>query len=89
LISSLITAVIITTNGQASLLDALKLLGWWPVGPLEILQSLLLTAILFAGPLFERGIAEGDWRRWIRGQGLSETLRSWIGFRNFVAVSIH
>lgn len=73
-------------QANISLLAALKLLGWWPIGFLEIAKSFLLTAVLFSGPLFERGIAEGDWRSWVRGEGFSETLRSWIGFRNFVAV---
>jgi prenyl protein peptidase len=73
-------------QGDSSLPEVLRLLGWWPIGLLEIAESLLLTAVLFSGPLFERGIVEGDWRSWVRGEGLSETLRSWIGFRNFVAV---
>jgi hypothetical protein len=65
----------------------LKLLGWWPIGIIEIFKSLLLTAILFSGPLFERGVAEDGWKSWVRGEDVSETLRSWIGFRNYVAVS--
>lgn len=86
IVSTLSVLVIIALKSEASIPDALKLLGWWPLGIAEIFQSLLLTAILFSGPLFERGVAEGGWRSWVRGEGLSETLRSWIGFRNFVAV---
>ena len=78
--------IIVTLTGGISLPEALKLLGLWPVGVPEIVQSLLLTAILFSGPLFERGFAESGWKSWIRGEGVSETLQSWIGFRNFVAV---
>lgn len=73
-------------GGNTSLPEALRFLGWWPLGIVEIMKSLFLTAILFSGPLFERGVAEDGWKSWIRGEGLSETLRSWIGFRNFIAV---
>ncbi|KKZ68120.1 prenyl protein peptidase [[Emmonsia] crescens] len=65
--------------------EALRLLGWWPIGPLEIGKSFLLTALLFMGPLFEAGIVEGEWRDWIRGSRFAETLGGWIGWRNFVA----
>ncbi|KAL4888494.1 hypothetical protein BDV59DRAFT_188522 [Aspergillus ambiguus] len=76
---------LITAKDHVSVLDALRLMGWWPLGVQEILRSLLLTAILFIGPLFERGIAEGEWKDWIRGNRVSETLRGWIGWRNYVA----
>ncbi|EER40422.1 CaaX prenyl proteinase Rce1 [Histoplasma capsulatum H143] len=65
--------------------EALRLLGWWPIGPLEIAKSFLLTALLFMGPLFEAGIVEGEWKDWIRGRRVAETLGGWIGWRNFVA----
>lgn len=80
--------LILEKSDNAPLDYALRLLGWWPVDPVDILRSLLLTAILFIGPLFERGIAEGEWREWIRGGRVSETLRGWMGWRNYVAVSL-
>ncbi|KAF5859038.1 hypothetical protein ETB97_003474 [Aspergillus alliaceus] len=83
--STLAVAWLITAKGDVSLFEALKLLGWWPMGFAEAFRSLLLTSILFAGPLFERGIAEGEWRDWIKGSRISETLRGWIGWRNYVA----
>ncbi|EAU32343.1 hypothetical protein ATEG_06959 [Aspergillus terreus NIH2624] len=76
---------LITAKDNASFSDALKLMGWWPIGMSEIMRSFLLTAVLFTGPLFERGIAEGEWKDWIRGSRVSETLRGWIGWRNYVA----
>ncbi|KAG2418736.1 hypothetical protein HFD88_001837 [Aspergillus terreus] len=76
---------LITAKDNASFSDALKLMGWWPIGVSEIMRSFLLTAVLFTGPLFERGIAEGEWKDWIRGSRVSETLRGWIGWRNYVA----
>jgi len=91
IISSIATIYIIVTFGKATHLGSLRLLGWWPIAPLEIVKSLVLTALLFAGPLFEKGFAEGEWKGWIRGRRISETLSSWIGWRNYVAVlcSIH
>ncbi|KAL1959380.1 hypothetical protein VTO42DRAFT_2183 [Malbranchea cinnamomea] len=65
--------------------ESLRLLGWWPIGLPEIAKSVLLTALLFMGPLFEKGIAEGEWRSWVRGSEIIECLRGWIGWRNYVA----
>lgn len=81
------TGYVVLEYGKTTPLEALKLFGWWPIGLSEIACSFLLTAVLFLGPLFERGIAEGDWRDWIRGRRIAETLGGWIGWRNFVAVS--
>lgn len=55
---------------------------------MDIVRSLILTAILFIGPLFERGIAEGEWRSWFKKAQISETLGGWIGWRNYVVVSV-
>lgn len=73
--------------GQAiDYLKALHLLGYWPISPLPVAKTLLLTAILFTGPLFEKGVVEGQWRSWVRFQGIQQALGSWIGWRNYVAV---
>ncbi|KAI9808534.1 MAG: hypothetical protein M1825_003683 [Sarcosagium campestre] len=71
--------------GDAPLKEALNLMGYWPIHPFEITKVLFLTAILFAGPLYERGIVEGSWRDWIRGRYIGEVIGSWMGWRNFVA----
>lgn len=89
IISTLAVLWLIMDKSNASLSEALKLLGWWPIHVLDVAQTLILTAILFVGPLFERGIAEGEWRDWIRGSKISETLRGWIGWRNYIAVGWH
>lgn len=67
---------------------ALHNLGYWPLGILNIAKSLALLAILFAGPLFEAGIAEGAWRDWIRLRGIKEVLGSCTGYRNLIAVRV-
>lgn len=71
--------------GHATVLEALHLLGWWPIPALDILKTLLLCMILFVGPLFEAGVAKGRLWSWIKGEQLRETLGSWIGWRNLVA----
>lgn len=76
---------LLVSTSHAPVSEALHILGWWPVHPLDIARALLLTAILFTGPLFERGVAEGEWRDWVRGRRVSETLGGWIGWRNYVA----
>lgn len=82
---SLAVLWMILSKTNAPLDHALHLLGWWPIALGDVFRSLFLTAILFLGPLFERGIAEGEWKEWIRGSRVSESLRGWIGWRNYVA----
>lgn len=65
-----------------------RLLGWWPLSLADVLRPLLLTAILFAGPLYERAIAERGWMDWIQGSAVKEMLSSWVGWRNFIVVCL-
>lgn len=80
-----IAIFIIVQYGHANAHETLRLLGWWPIDPLNSLRTLLLCAILFVGPLFEEGVVEGRWKDWIRGRYMVETLSSWTGWRNLVA----
>ncbi|KAI4173476.1 MAG: hypothetical protein LQ348_006573 [Seirophora lacunosa] len=84
-ISTTATFYILATHTNASPREMLRLLGWYPIGVLELIKTLLLTALLFAGPLLEKAVIEDRWKDWIRGQPLNETLSSWIGWRNYVA----
>ncbi|QDS76803.1 hypothetical protein FKW77_002530 [Venturia effusa] len=85
IVNAAIAIFIIVQYAQANVYETLHLLGWWPVDPLDSMRTLLLCAILFAGPLFEEGIVEGSWRDWVRGKYVVETLSSWTGWRNLVA----
>ncbi|KAI9797756.1 MAG: hypothetical protein M1835_006928 [Candelina submexicana] len=76
---------VIASRGKETPTEGLRLLGWWPIGIVEIIKPTFLTTILFAGPLFEKGIAEGGWRDWIQGKRVTEVLGGWIGWRNFIA----
>ncbi|KAF4544506.1 Prenyl proteinase rce1 [Lasiodiplodia theobromae] len=85
IICTLITLYILAQSAHDSFLDALHHLGWWPISVVDIVKVLLLLCVLFAGPLFENGIVDGDWRDWVKGTHINETFSSWIGWRNFVA----
>ncbi|KAJ3499614.1 hypothetical protein NLG97_g182 [Lecanicillium saksenae] len=63
--------------------SALYLMGYWPVRPIESAKALLLTAILFAGPLYESLCIDGGWR--YLGSGLQHLWQSWPDWRNIVA----
>lgn len=63
-------------------------MGYVPIGIVEAAKSVVLTAILFVGPLYEAGIVEGSWRNWIRLRGLDAVISSWMGWRNMIAVRV-
>jgi prenyl protein peptidase len=65
--------------------ESLHEMGLYPVGLLESLQVLLLTAILFVGPLFEAGIVEGCWRYWVRFEGFNALWKDLIVYRTLIA----
>ncbi|KAH7393189.1 hypothetical protein BKA64DRAFT_602243 [Cadophora sp. MPI-SDFR-AT-0126] len=85
IICSIFTFVLLSSVETGTPIKSIHLMGWFPIGILEALKSVGLTAILFLGPLFEGGIAEGGWRDWIRLRGLNTVISGWIGWRNFVA----
>ena len=77
---------VLNQYGHLSSADILRLLGVWPVSLLDTAKTILLVAILFTGPLFEYGIVDANWKDWVTGKELYQTLSSWIGYRNYVAV---
>lgn len=79
------TFSILCTVNNGDPVKSLHLLGYFPIGFIETVRCVGLTAILFVGPLFEEGIAQGQWRDWIRLRGLG-ALKGWIPYRNIVAV---
>ncbi|KAF2118717.1 hypothetical protein BDV96DRAFT_361750 [Lophiotrema nucula] len=82
--STALTVWVLHQYGSATPGEMLKLLGVWPISFFDTARTLLLVAILFAGPLFEAAIVEEGLKDWIRGTHLREALSSWIGYRNFV-----
>ncbi|KAG9874264.1 CaaX prenyl proteinase Rce1, partial [Aureobasidium melanogenum] len=82
--SVVITVCVLFFKGHVALGEILHLLGVYPVNILDTAKSFLLVAILFAGPLFEKAIIEGEWRSW-GGAAIKETVYDdLIGWRNLV-----
>jgi prenyl protein peptidase len=68
--------------------EALHLLGLWPPALRDAGRALLLTALLFLGPLFSYFVVERGWADWARLAPLREVCTEWTAWRNIVAVSI-
>lgn len=73
-------------HGDAS--SHLHAMGFWPLGIKETASTLLLTATLFAGPLYETLLLDGAWKEWTSLRALSSTWSSLITWRNIVIVSL-
>ncbi|MCJ1356591.1 MAG: hypothetical protein MMC33_006586 [Icmadophila ericetorum] len=85
IICSIITVRLIQLYTRATVLESFHQLAWYPISVVDTVKPIFLTIILFAGPLFERGIVEGGWRDWIVGKGVVEELSSWMGWRTYIA----
>ncbi|KAK5631886.1 hypothetical protein RRF57_007600 [Xylaria bambusicola] len=84
-VCSLITFVILTSQGRATNGEALHAMGYWPLGLAETGRSLLLTAILFSGPLYETLLVDGAWRQWLSLYPVTSLFSEWTCWRNLVA----
>lgn len=60
------------------------MLGVFPIDVYDTIKSVLLVAILFAGPLFERAIVEGEWTTWGPKTIKQTVFDDLIGWRNLV-----
>lgn len=86
MICCLCTYVILVKEAHATNPEAAHLMGLWPLALVDSLMALLLTAALFAGPLFNYLIVEGGVREWLKLEPLKELWREWTVWRNIVAV---
>ncbi|KAI0115822.1 CaaX protease [Nemania sp. FL0031] len=84
-VCSLITLAILTSRGQATYGDALHSMGYWPLGLAETGRALLLTAILFSGPLYEALLVDGGWKQCFSREPVTGLLTDWIRWRNIIA----
>ena len=87
ILTSLITIYILTTQALLRPLQVLSLLGYSPLPLNSTFSPVLLTSLLFAGPLFERlvTIPSTSLSRRSLLQSIFTTLSSWTGYRNYVA----
>lgn len=84
--STVTTFFLLTSKGQLDIVSALHHLGLWPVSPLAVLQPLLLTVLLYLGPLYNDIYLESSLspvsELWSQ---IVTSLSSSMGYRNFVA----
>lgn len=84
LASIAIAICVLSFQGHVAWRKILHLLGVYPVNVFDTAKSLLLVVILFAGPLFERAIIEGELKTW-GVTAIRETVYDdLIGWRNLV-----
>lgn len=62
------------------------IMGYWPLGIVDACKSLLLTALLFAGPLYECLLIDGMLESWLRLEPLTQLWSDWAMWRNMIAV---
>ncbi|OHE91049.1 CAAX amino terminal protease [Colletotrichum orchidophilum] len=72
--SALTYLILARLPGDALPFGPLHAMGYWPIGILESGSCLLLTAILFAAPLYEILLMDGVWQDW---RGLDPIIRIW------------
>lgn len=87
-VTSLSTLAVLVVKGGYENHQAFHAMGYWPLGLGESFKALLLTALLFLGPLFETLVVEGYWRELMKGELVKQLLGDWITWRNLVAVSV-
>ncbi|KAK5730443.1 CAAX prenyl protease [Elasticomyces elasticus] len=84
LVSTVITVYVLAIHGQATPPDVARLLGLWPIDPLDIAKVLGLVAVLFVGQLYETFIVDSAWRQVSVSSLKSGLFDNWIGYRNIV-----
>ncbi|KAK0802470.1 CAAX prenyl protease [Friedmanniomyces endolithicus] len=84
LFSTVVTIYVLTIHGQASPRDIARLLGFWPIDPVDVARVLALVAILFAGPLYETFIVNSAWRQLSIANLKAGLFDNWIGYRNLL-----
>ncbi|KIW45953.1 uncharacterized protein PV06_01653 [Exophiala oligosperma] len=83
--ASAATFYLLVVTAKLTPVDALHFMGWWPVQLTDVVKCCALTFLLFLGPLFEKLFVEGRLGDLRRGRKIVETLKSWQGYRNYVA----
>ncbi|KAK4177070.1 putative protease [Triangularia setosa] len=82
---TLTTSLILSRYAALSPSATLHLLGVYPLALIPAVKILLLTALLFLGPLYSYFIVEKGYKPWLTLQPLRETLTEWTDYRNYIA----
>ncbi|KAK3049544.1 CAAX prenyl protease [Extremus antarcticus] len=83
-----VTVYVLAVEGHATPPEVLRLVGLWPVNPLDILKVLGLVMVLFTCSLYEEIIVDGEWREWGFSAFKEATFDSWTGYRNLLIAPI-
>lgn len=83
---SLITLYLLSSHGAVAVREPLHFMGYWPPGLIDAARVLWLTALLFAGPLYESLVIDGTAHQWLRLEPLRDLWTDWPTWRNMVAV---
>ncbi|KAH6893604.1 hypothetical protein B0T10DRAFT_278092 [Thelonectria olida] len=83
-VCSLVTLGLLSSQPQQQR-TPLHLMGYWPPGTTEAARALWLTALLFAGPLYESLVIDGAVHQWLTLEPLKELWVDWPTWRNMVA----
>ncbi|PSK57894.1 hypothetical protein B9Z65_9096 [Elsinoe australis] len=82
---TVITMNVQSIVGVATPSEMLQRAGVYPIIWTDVVRTMILVAILFAGPLYEAGIVDGGWRYWIDWRNIKEEVYDdWVGWRNYV-----
>ncbi|KAI8717932.1 hypothetical protein NCS52_00870600 [Fusarium sp. LHS14.1] len=84
-ICSLVTLYLLSSHAAIAIPNPLHFMGYWPVGLVDAARALWLTALLFAGPLYESLFVDGAARQWLHLQPLRDLWTDWPTWRNMVA----
>lgn len=84
---SVLTFLILSALSEGGSSPPLRAMGYWPLGLWDAVRSLLLVALLFAGPVYEALVIDGLWREWMTLQPLYGVWHEWTTWRNLVMVS--
>ncbi|KIW18182.1 hypothetical protein PV08_02470 [Exophiala spinifera] len=79
------TFYLLVVTAKSTPVNALHIMGWWPVQLTDVVKCCALTFLLFLGPLFEKLYVERGLNGVRRRREILETLQSWQGYRNYVA----
>ncbi|KAG8676715.1 CAAX prenyl protease [Fusarium poae] len=82
---SLITLYLLSSHGAIAVHEPLHFMGYWPPGLVDAARALWLTALLFAGPLYESLVIDGTAHQWLRLEPLRDLWTDWPTWRNMVA----
>lgn len=85
---SVVTVYVLAFYGHANPYETLRLLGMYPVNPVDILRVLSLLLVLFVCSIYENVIVDGEWRGWGPSSFKAGLWDDWTSYRNRIVAPI-